>query len=84
MPRKTFFREWREFRGLSQEQLAEILGTNKSGVSKIENGLNKYNQSSLEAWADALTCEPADLISRAPPEPMAFPPGMTAKAPRHR
>lgn len=66
-PRRTFFKEWREHRGLTQEQLAERLGTNKSGVSKIERGENRYNQSNLEAWADALQCEPSDLISRLPP-----------------
>lgn len=81
--RKTYFREWREFRGLSQEALAEKLGTNKSGVSKIENGQNYYNQSSLEAWADALGCEPSDLISRPPPAPMPPSPGPApAKAKR--
>jgi transcriptional regulator with XRE-family HTH domain len=64
--RKTYFREWREFRGLTQEQLAELLGTGKSAVSKMERGENKYNQYSLEAWADALNCEPSDLISRPP------------------
>jgi transcriptional regulator with XRE-family HTH domain len=66
-PRRTFFREWRDYRGLTQEQLAERLGTTKGAVSKIENGTSRYNQSSLEAWAEALSCEPADLISRPPP-----------------
>ena len=66
-PRRTYFKEWREHRGLTQEQLAERLGTGKSAVSKMETGKSKYNQSSLEAWADALSCSPADLISRPPP-----------------
>lgn len=65
-PRRTFFKEWREFRRLSQDELAARLGTNKSAVSKMELGRNRYNQSSLEAWADALGCEPHELISRAP------------------
>jgi transcriptional regulator with XRE-family HTH domain len=68
-PRKTFFREWREHRGLTQEQLAARLDTNKSAISKIENGQSAYNQSSLEAIAAALMCEPADLISRPPNVP---------------
>lgn len=65
-PRKTYFKEWRLFRGLTQEQLAERIGTTKAGVSKIETGRTLYNQSSLEAWAVALSCEPSDLISRDP------------------
>lgn len=65
-PRKTFFKEWRKFRGLSQDQLAARLGTNKSAVSKMELGTSRYNQSSLEAWAEALGCEPHELISRPP------------------
>lgn len=64
--RKTFFKEWREHRGLTQEQLAERLGTNKSGVSKVETGVSGYSQSSLEAWAEALGCEPWDLLARNP------------------
>lgn len=64
--RRTFFKEWREFRGLTQEQLAERMGTTKSAVSKVERGENRYNQSNLEAWSDALDCEPSDLISRSP------------------
>ena len=64
--RKTYFREWREYRGLTQDQLAERMETNKGAISKIENGHSTYNQSSLEAWALALQCEPADLITRDP------------------
>ncbi len=65
-PRKTFFREWREFRALTQEQLADLLDTTKSSVSKLENGHVLFNQSSLYAWAEALRCEPADLLYRNP------------------
>ena len=65
-PRKTYFKEWRVFRGLTQQQLADRLETTKGAVSKLESGTNVYNQSSLEAWADALSCEPSDLISRDP------------------
>ena len=64
--RRTYFREWRDHRGLTQAQLAERMGTTKAAVSKMELGQNVYNQSSLEAWAEALQCEPSDLISRGP------------------
>lgn len=56
-----FFAEWREARGLTQEQLAARLDTTKGAVSKMENGHTLFNQSSLEAWADALSCEPGDF-----------------------
>ena len=65
-PRKTYFREWREYRGLTLEQLADRLDTGKSAVRKIEAGENKWNESTLYAWAEALSCEPTDLISRDP------------------
>lgn len=56
-----YFAEWRDHRGLTQEQLAARVGTTKGAVSKLENGRSLFNQSSLEAWADALACEPGDF-----------------------
>ena len=35
----------------------------KATVSRIERGLTKYKQETLEAFAYALACEPADLLS---------------------
>lgn len=61
-----YFAEWRIHRGLTQEQLAERVGSGKSAVSKLESGKNKFNLSTLEAWADALSCDPTDFF-RSPP-----------------
>jgi DNA-binding Xre family transcriptional regulator len=70
MPTQTrqrwFLKEWRKHRGLSQEKLAERLGIYKGDVSNLENGKRRYNQDILEALAEALACEPADLIMRNP------------------
>lgn len=67
--RRHFIGEWRRYRDLTQEQLADRLETTKQTVSRIENGVQPYGQDFLEACADALGCEPADLIMRNPEEP---------------
>ena len=63
---RWFLKEWRKHRGLSQEKLAERLGIYKGDVSNLETGKRRYNQDILAALAQALECEPADLIMRDP------------------
>lgn len=67
--RRTFFREWREFRSLTQEQLAERLDVSVGLISQLENRKVNYTQATLEALAQALNCEPADLLIRDPSDP---------------
>lgn len=69
MGNRHFIREWRKFRGLNQEQLAERIGIGKPYVSKIETGKRRYDQPFLEAAAEALNCTPADLLVRDPSDP---------------
>jgi transcriptional regulator with XRE-family HTH domain len=64
--RRTFFRQWREFNGLTQDHLAELLDTSKATISRIENGETPYTQDFLEACADTLGVHPSVLITRAP------------------
>ncbi len=66
---RHFIREWRGFRKLTQEQLAERIGINRAYLSKIESGKRRYDQPFLEAAAVVLQCEPADLIMRDPSDP---------------
>jgi transcriptional regulator with XRE-family HTH domain len=66
---RHFIREWRKHRGLTQAQLAERIGIAESYVSKIESGKRRYDQPFLEAAADVLRCDPADLIIRDPSDP---------------
>ena len=66
---RHFIREWRKFRGLTQVQLAERIGIDKTYLSKIEGGKRRYDQPFLEAAAEVLRCAPADLIMRDPTDP---------------
>lgn len=61
-----FLKQWRQHRGLTQDRLAERIGTSKGYISDLERGVRRYNQDLLEALADALTCSPADLLMRDP------------------
>lgn len=61
-----FIREWREHRDLTQQQLAERIGTSKQSISRIEQGKQPYTQESLEALGEALNATPVELISRDP------------------
>lgn len=68
---RTFIRAWREHRQLSQDQLVERVRErvdtfSKSTLSRLENGKQPYTQSTLEALAWALSCEPQDLLMRQP------------------
>lgn len=72
--RKNFIREWREYRNLTLVVLAERVGAKIGGfthasLSRIERGLQPYSQPVLEAIADALLCEPVDLLVRNPNDP---------------
>lgn len=66
---RHFIREWRKAKNLTQDQLAERIGITKSYLSKIENFKKRYDQPFLEAAAEVIGCEPADLIMRDPSDP---------------
>lgn len=53
-PRKTYLKEHREQRNLTQEQLADRLGTNSMTVSRWERGATRIDLGTLEAIAEAL------------------------------
>lgn len=64
--RPTFIRQWRVYRGFSQEELADRIDMSKGNLSQIERGLINYTHDSLERLADALDCDLLDLLSRDP------------------
>ena len=64
-----YLREWREFRLLTQQQLADRLDTTAATISRIESGKRDYTGAFLLAAAYVLNCNPGDLISRPPTEP---------------
>jgi len=66
LPRRNFIKEWREFRDLTQAQLADRSGLAEPTISQLENSEIGYSHRSLESLADALDCEPGDLLSRPP------------------
>jgi len=61
--RRWRLREWRRHRGYTQERLAEMVGTSKGYLSDLERGNRRYNEEILNALADALRCEPFELLS---------------------
>lgn len=67
---RTHLREWREYRGLTQEQAAERLNVSRTLLSKIENAKSPYTQGFMEAASEAYNCEVADLIMRDPHSPI--------------
>lgn len=70
--RPFFLREWRIHRALTQQQLADRAGFSKPFISELERSVKPYTQSTLEALADALSVDPADLIMRDPTSPEAI------------
>lgn len=69
MAKRVFIREWRKYRGLTLVQLAHRVGVSQPTVSRIERGEQPYSQPILDAFAEALGCEPSDLIGRLPGAP---------------
>lgn len=67
--RRTFIKQWRDFREMTQEQLADKTDMSPGNISLIERGLQNYTQETLESIAGALKCEPADLLTRDPGDP---------------
>jgi len=64
--RPTFIAQWREYRNLTQEQLAGRLGMTQSHLSMLENRKRGYTQETLEAIAEALQTDAASLLMRNP------------------
>lgn len=64
--RRFFLRQWREYRGLTQQELADRTGRTKGYISNIERGESRYNEDVLEELAAALLCESWELIGRDP------------------
>lgn len=76
--KRTFIRQWREYREMTLEALAERVGAKIGGMthaslSRIERGLQPYSQAVLEAIAEELTNgDVASLLMRNPSDPEAI------------
>jgi repressor LexA len=55
-------RQMRESRKLSQQKLAELVGTSQPQINRLETGERGLDQSWLFKLAQALRCQPADLL----------------------
>lgn len=66
---RTFLRQWREHRGKKLVPVAEHLHMSHSQLSRIERGLQPYNQELLEELADLYMCDVVDLLIRDPSDP---------------
>lgn len=63
---KSFFREWRQYRALSQDRAADRIGIDRSHLSRIETGKSGYAEWIVEMMATAYRCERNDLFVRNP------------------
>ena len=70
--RKTFIRQWRQYRTLTLEQLADRLEMTASHFSMLERGQRGYTQETLEAIAEALQTDVPSLLMRDPTDPDAI------------
>lgn len=66
---RVYFKEWRKYRNLTQERACERIGIDRSHLSRIERGVDPYNEHTLTAMANAYRCEVADLFVRNPTDP---------------
>lgn len=83
MYQPTKIKQWREYRGLTQDQLAEKVGEylaerdlasgyTYATIGRLENGKVRYTQTVMEAIADALRTDVPSLIVRDPRETEDF------------
>lgn len=69
-PRRSYLAKWREKKGLTQEQLADRIGTYKGQISNWESGRRSISAHVQAALAEALGIDPGDLW-RDPDRPSA-------------
>lgn len=67
--KKHYLREWREFRGMTLEQVGPMIPMTHQNLGKIERGATNYTQPVLEALAQIYGTTVADLLVRNPVEP---------------
>ena len=69
-PTRHFLREWREKKGLTQEQLGQRVNSGKDQISRWEKGGRSLKLETQYALAHALGIEPGDLFHH-PDQPSA-------------
>ena len=69
-PLQLYIAEWRDSRGLTQQVLADRLGTSDVTISRWETAKRRPDLNAQAAIAEALGIEPEDLL-RHPSQPSA-------------
>lgn len=67
--KRVFIKEWRKYKDLTQEQVAERAGLDQSTVQRIENGKLPYTEETLERFAFAYGCDVIDILTVNPLAP---------------
>ena len=65
-PEKNHLKAWREFRGLTQAKLAEMIGTTGPVISLLEAGERRLSDKWLMRLAPALRTRPGHLLELDP------------------
>lgn len=60
--KRLYLREWRDFKDVTQEKLAERLETSAATISRYEAGKINLSVEKLQQIADALGCAPDDFF----------------------
>lgn len=76
---KTRIRELRKRRGLTLQQLAELVGTTAQTVQRLETANMTVSTDWLERFAEAFGVHPADLIAGGPRKAIAWLGTLTAE-----
>lgn len=61
-PMKNFLKTIRDSRGITQEELAEALGTSQATICKIENGQQRLNDVLIKKIIEILKCSADELL----------------------
>lgn len=70
--RRTFIRQWRQYRDLTLERLADRVDMTAGNLSQLERGNQGYTQEALEKLAHALQTDVASLLMRDPTDTEAL------------
>lgn len=57
-PRAFYLKERRKLSGMTQEQLANVIGTTKGVISQLESGHMRYNEGWVTSTSQALNIAP--------------------------
>jgi transcriptional regulator with XRE-family HTH domain len=61
-----FLREWRKFRHMTQQELADAVGTSKTVVSEMERGNLQLSPKWLRKFAPVLRTQPGHILDHDP------------------